>query len=46
MSVAIETTIRPNQKIPVFRVTQPYLNVLVKPRNLFRFCEKIEFYAF
>ena len=24
--------IRPNKKIPVFRVTRPYLNLLAKPR--------------
>ena len=29
--------LRPNKKIPVFRVTQPYLNLLVKPRIIFRF---------
>ena len=27
-------TIRPNKKIPVFRVTQSYLNLLVKPKFL------------
>ena len=32
--------LRPNKKIPVFRVTQPYLNLLVKPRICFRFSEK------
>ena len=31
--------VRPNVKIPVFRVTQPYLNLLVKPRIFFRFLE-------
>ena len=25
-------TLRPNKKIPVFRVIQPYLNLLMKPR--------------
>ena len=29
--------LRPNKKIPVFRVTGPYLNLLVKPRSFFRF---------
>ena len=28
------------KKIPVFRVTQPYLNLLVKPRIFFRFSGK------
>ena len=28
------------KKTPVFRVTQPYLNLLVKPRNFFRFSGK------
>ena len=28
---------RPNKKLPVFRVTRPYLNLLVKPRIFFRF---------
>ena len=32
--------IRPNKKIPVFRVTQPYLNLLVKPKSFFRFSGK------
>ena len=33
--------IRPNKKkIPVFRVTQPYLNLLLKPRKFFRFSGK------
>ena len=29
--------LRPNKKIPVFRVTGPYLNLMVKPRICFRF---------
>ena len=33
--------IRPNKKISVFRVTRPYLNLLVKPRTFFRFSGKI-----
>ena len=32
--------LRPSKTIPVFRVTQPYLNLLVKPRNVFRFSGK------
>ena len=28
------------KKIPVFRVTRPYLNLLVKPRNFFRYSGK------
>ena len=32
---------RPNKKISVFRVTRPYLNLLVKPRIFFRFSGKI-----
>ena len=32
--------IRPNKKIPVFRVTGPYLNLLVKPRIFSCFLEK------
>ena len=28
--------LRPNKKIPVFRVTRPYLNLLVKPRIFFQ----------
>ena len=32
--------LRPNKKIPVFRVTPPYLNSLVKPRIFFRFSGK------
>ena len=32
--------IRSNKKIPVFRVTRPYLNLLVKPRILLRFSGK------
>ena len=32
--------LRPNKKIPVFRVTRPYLNLLVKPRNFSVFLEK------
>ena len=30
----------PNKKIPMFRVTQPYLNLLVKPRTFFRVSRK------
>ena len=34
--------IRPNKKkIPVFRVTRPYLNLLVKPRLFSGFLERI-----
>ena len=29
--------VRPNKEIPVFRVTRPYLNLLVKPRIFFRY---------
>ena len=32
--------IRPNKKIPVFRVTRPYLNILVKPIFFQVFWEK------
>ena len=32
--------LRPNTKIPVFRVARPYLNLLVKPRIFFRFSGK------
>ena len=32
--------LRPNKKIPVFRVTRPYLHLRVKPRNFFRFSGK------
>ena len=32
--------IRPNKKVPKFCVTQPYLNLLVKPRIFFRFSGK------
>ena len=35
-----ESNVRPNKKIPVFRVAQPYLNLLVKPRFIFRFSGK------
>ena len=38
--------IRPNKKIPVFRVTQPYLSLLVKTRFFLDFLEKNVFYAF
>ena len=39
--------IRPNKKIPVLRVTRPYLNLLVKPRIFFRFSgKKKKLYAF
>ena len=33
-------SIRQNKKIPVFRVTGPYLNLPVKPRIFFRFYGK------
>ena len=33
-------SVRPNKKIPVFRVTRPYLNLLVKPRIVFRLSGK------
>ena len=33
--------VRPNKKTPVFVVTQPYLNLLVKPRIFSGFLEKI-----
>ena len=33
-------TLMPNKKIPLFRVTQPYLNLLVKFRIFFRFSGK------
>ena len=36
----INSTTRPNRKILVFRVTQPYLNLLVKPRIFFRLLRK------
>ena len=32
--------VRPNKKIPVFRVTRPYLNLLVKPRIFIGFLGK------
>ena len=35
-----EFEIGPNKRIPVFRVTQPYLNSLMKPRIFFRFSGK------
>ena len=35
--------VRPNKKIPVFKVTRPYLNLLVNPR-FFRLSEKIYFF--
>ena len=38
--------IRPNKKIPVFRVTQPYLNLLVKPRFFSGFLKKYNFMHF
>ena len=31
----VSSMTRPNKKIPVFRVTRPYLNLLVKPRFFF-----------
>ena len=34
------------KKISVFRVTQPYLNLQVKPRIFLVFLEKIKFYSF
>ena len=36
----IVCNLRSNKKIHVFRVTRPYLNILVKPRMFFRFSEK------
>ena len=33
--------IRPNKRIPVFSVTRPYLNLLVKSRFFSGFLEKI-----
>ena len=33
-------TLRPDKKLPVFRVNGPYLNLLVKPIIFFRFSEK------
>ena len=33
---AFPVSIRPNKRICVFRVTRPYLNSLVKPRNSFQ----------
>ena len=38
--------IRPNKKMPVLRVTRPYLNLLVKPRSFFRFSGKNRIYIF
>ena len=35
---------RPNKKIPVFRVTRPYLNYMVKPRILGMECVTSEQY--
>ena len=32
--------LRPNKEIFVFRVTRPYLNLLIKPRFFFRFSGK------
>ena len=34
------TLLRPNKKIPIFRVTRPYLNLLVKPRIFLGFLEE------
>ena len=34
------SVLRPNEKIPVFRVARPYLNILVKPRIFSGFLEK------
>ena len=33
--------VKPNEKIPVFRVTRPYLNLLVKPSFFSGFLENI-----
>ena len=33
--------VRPNRKLPVFRVTRPYLNLLLNPRIFSGFLEKI-----
>ena len=42
MSHEMDARLRPNKKkISVFRVTRPYLDLLVKSRILFRFLEKI-----
>ena len=38
--------IRLNKKIPVFRVTQPYLNLLAKPRFFSGCLEKHNFMHF
>ena len=37
---SVHMCLRPNKKIPVFRVTRPYLNLLLKPRFFFRFSGK------
>ena len=37
------SSVMPNKKIPVFRVTRPYLNSLVKPRFFSGFLEKYNF---
>ena len=46
MLIAGILQVRPNKKTPVFRVTLPYLNLLVIPRIFSGFLEKLEFYAF
>ena len=40
LNCLLNTLIRPNKKNPVFRVTQPYLNLLVKRRIFLGFLEK------
>ena len=35
--------IRPSKKVPVFRLTRPYLNLLMKPRFFFSFFGKYIF---
>ena len=46
MFLELNMVLRPNKKIPVFRVTQPYLNLLVKHRIFFRFSEENFFMHF
>ena len=36
----IKPCIGPNKRMPVYRVTQPYLNLVVKPRIFSGFLEK------
>ena len=45
--VNYDVLLRPNEKIPVLRVTGTYLILLVKPKKNFRFSgKKIIFYVF